>query len=398
MAKLTLTDLASLANETSAIATMNANDALVETAMENTLSRDGTSPNAMSADLDMDSNQILNLPAASSSTEPVRKAEFDAQIAAGVAGISGGDVVGPVSSVDRGLAFFSSTSGKILMESGYQKDTNNVLHRTENDEYAGISGGTDGDTGGNVIVYGGAHATKAGDIELRSTTTVTAHWDESQNYWIFGASGVDSNLVNTDNAQLMSLSGGTDVDTGANIKLYGSTHATKADDIELRADTTVVAHWDDSGNAWVFGSTGVNSNLVNSDDTALFTWSGGDTGSKGGNIQLYGSTHATNANDIFFRENTNTILFWDDSANVWDFNAQNVQDIGTLEVDSDTTLGGEVEVTAASGITFGSSGPTITSGTGVPATTEPDGSIFLRTDGAAGSTVYFREGGAWNVA
>jgi hypothetical protein len=77
MAKLTLSDLASLANQASAIATINANNALIETALENTLSRDGTSPNTMGANLDMNSNRILNLPAASADTEPVRKVEFD---------------------------------------------------------------------------------------------------------------------------------------------------------------------------------------------------------------------------------------------------------------------------------------------------------------------------------
>lgn len=76
MAKLTTSDISSL--NSSAVTTINNNFALVETAMENTLSRDGTSPNSMSADLDMNSNNIINLPAAASSTEPVRKAEFDA--------------------------------------------------------------------------------------------------------------------------------------------------------------------------------------------------------------------------------------------------------------------------------------------------------------------------------
>ncbi len=70
--KLTLADLASLANETSAIATINANNALIETAIDNTLSRDGTSPNEMEAPLDMNSNRILNLPEPISANEPVR--------------------------------------------------------------------------------------------------------------------------------------------------------------------------------------------------------------------------------------------------------------------------------------------------------------------------------------
>lgn len=77
MAKLTLADLANLQNETSAVATMNSNWALIETAVENTLSRDGLSPNQMESPLDMNSFSIYNLPEATSDTEPVRKAEFD---------------------------------------------------------------------------------------------------------------------------------------------------------------------------------------------------------------------------------------------------------------------------------------------------------------------------------
>ena len=42
--------------------------------------------------------------------------------------------------------------------------------------------------------------------------------------------------------------------------------------------------------------------------------------------------------------------------------------------------------------------PTITRGTGVPATTQPNGSLFLRTDGTDGTNgLYVRESGVWNV-
>lgn len=76
MAKLTLTDLTQ-GFSTSTVARLNANNAAIEDALEKTLSRDGTSPNEMEADLDMNSNQILNLPQAVEDTEPVRKLEFD---------------------------------------------------------------------------------------------------------------------------------------------------------------------------------------------------------------------------------------------------------------------------------------------------------------------------------
>lgn len=72
MAKLTLVDLTNLNNQASAINTINVNNQSTETALENTLSRDGTSPNTMEADLDMNSNRILNLAAPETDNEPVR--------------------------------------------------------------------------------------------------------------------------------------------------------------------------------------------------------------------------------------------------------------------------------------------------------------------------------------
>ncbi len=81
MSKINLIDIANLQNENSVVNSFNNNNSTVEAAIENTLSRDGTSPNEMNADLDMNSNRILNLPEADSNTEPVRKLEFDATIA-----------------------------------------------------------------------------------------------------------------------------------------------------------------------------------------------------------------------------------------------------------------------------------------------------------------------------
>lgn len=78
MAKVTLNDVANLTNQTSALATINGNSDTIAAAIENTLSRDGTSPNTMEANLDMNSNRITNLPSPASSTEPATKAYVDA--------------------------------------------------------------------------------------------------------------------------------------------------------------------------------------------------------------------------------------------------------------------------------------------------------------------------------
>jgi len=79
MAKLTHTDLTSLtSNETAAIASINANGAASEVAMEKTLSRDGTSPNSMSAAIDLNSNKLLNVTAGTSAADGVNYSQLTA--------------------------------------------------------------------------------------------------------------------------------------------------------------------------------------------------------------------------------------------------------------------------------------------------------------------------------
>lgn len=70
MAKLTISTISS---GYASVAALNAAFDAIEAAMENTLSRDGTSPNSMAANLDMDSNRILNLPDPASAGEPATK-------------------------------------------------------------------------------------------------------------------------------------------------------------------------------------------------------------------------------------------------------------------------------------------------------------------------------------
>ena len=74
MAKLTLTDIAA---GYALVATYNANNDLIEAALENTLSRDGTTPNTMSAALDMNSQQITNLPVPTNAAHAASKSYVD---------------------------------------------------------------------------------------------------------------------------------------------------------------------------------------------------------------------------------------------------------------------------------------------------------------------------------
>lgn len=66
---------------------INANFDAIEEAFDNTLSRDGSSPNAMEASLDMNSNQILNLPDATTDREPLTYRQY---IAGGASAVVNG--------------------------------------------------------------------------------------------------------------------------------------------------------------------------------------------------------------------------------------------------------------------------------------------------------------------
>lgn len=74
MAKLTLTDIAAGYN---AVATINANNALIEAAIEGLYSLDGTTPNALTANMDANSNKITNLTDGTNNQDAVTLAQLN---------------------------------------------------------------------------------------------------------------------------------------------------------------------------------------------------------------------------------------------------------------------------------------------------------------------------------
>lgn len=70
--KVTLSNLYSIQNDTSATTLINNNSAAIQEGFDNTLSLNGTFPNAMQSNFDMNNNHILNLPEPLNDTEPLR--------------------------------------------------------------------------------------------------------------------------------------------------------------------------------------------------------------------------------------------------------------------------------------------------------------------------------------
>lgn len=81
--KVTLANVGSLIDATTAANTINSNSAAIVAAMDNTLSRDGTAPNQMQAPLDMNSNRIVNLPTPITVNEPARLVDLNTVIGGG---------------------------------------------------------------------------------------------------------------------------------------------------------------------------------------------------------------------------------------------------------------------------------------------------------------------------
>lgn len=77
MGKVSLSTVGNLQDTTTAGNTINTNSNVIVTGFNNTLSLDGTQPNQMGSNLDMNSNRILNLAAPASALEPVRLQDME---------------------------------------------------------------------------------------------------------------------------------------------------------------------------------------------------------------------------------------------------------------------------------------------------------------------------------
>ena len=132
-----------------------------------------------------------------------------------------------------------------------------------------ISGGSTTTAGGNVVLYGSADATNAGDILFRSSATIVADWDESADEWTFagtsfvvsgtslftGLVDLGDNIVKSINTTTLIISGGSTTSAGANIILFGGAESGGPGDILFRSAVTTVADWDESADEWTFTST-----------------------------------------------------------------------------------------------------------------------------------------------
>src|SRR5579859_3412329 len=115
MTKVTLTDLANLENENTAVSVINNNNETIEASFDNTLSRDGTSPNQMGAPLDMNSNRILNLPTPVGATDVVRLQDLASVSAGTFTPLPAGGVTNSVLQKNSNVNFDTTWSSKAVV-------------------------------------------------------------------------------------------------------------------------------------------------------------------------------------------------------------------------------------------------------------------------------------------
>jgi hypothetical protein len=176
--------------------TINNNNASIETAMENTLSRDGTSPNSMGAHLDMDSHRILNLPSPVSILEPLRVIDATDGVSVNVT-----DIGGPLSTTDNAVIRWDGTTGDAMQDSVVVvSDTGAVTGVTDLTASSGLRVGFTGTPTANRIEV----ASNTFYIDHSSTDPVIVfdtgdqyQYDRSNNQWVWAIGGTSNAVLST---------------------------------------------------------------------------------------------------------------------------------------------------------------------------------------------------------
>lgn len=195
-------------------------------------------------------------------------------------------------------------------------------------------------SGNWFIYYDGTRATHlGGNLEVSGDLTFS------------GATEIQNDATD----QYIRLRGGTSGSAGANLLLFGPTHATNSNKADLNGTGGITL----TGGDITIGGTG---EMYRSSNVGYQRIRGGTSGN-GATLLLFGGAHATNANQA------------------------------DITASGGITLQGALTCTSTVKV---QNGATIRSGTGTPeaAVTGSVGDLFLRTDGGAGTTLYVKESGA----
>lgn len=133
--KVILANVGTIIDATTAAGTINSNNAAIVAAIDNTLSLDGTPPNQMQSNLDMNSKRIVNLPSPTSSTEPVRLTDLSTYSSTGTVSFNAiptGGTTGQVLAKNTGTNYDTSWNNSFVPTGG---TANQILKKNSSTNY-----------------------------------------------------------------------------------------------------------------------------------------------------------------------------------------------------------------------------------------------------------------------
>src|SRR5260221_10737292 len=152
--KLILKTFSSLQNDVSATTDLNFNSTATIAAIDNTLSRDGTAPNQMLSNLDMNSNHVINLPAPTSNFDAVRLLDITSLGTGGsitVNPLPAGGTIGQIltknSSTNFDASWATAGASQLTIAVGKTFTVNNTLTLSGTDSTSFVFPST----GGNLV-------------------------------------------------------------------------------------------------------------------------------------------------------------------------------------------------------------------------------------------------------
>ena len=227
---------------------LNTNFTNIDAAFDNTLSLDGSTPNSMQGDLDLNGNQITN-----------GVGKFNTLY---IDNVLAGNLATAFTFLGAWVTGTSYSAYDVVTDSG------NTYIALET-HTAGSTFSTDlAAAKWSVLATKGATGAGTGDMLVANNLSDVANVATSRSNLGLGASDtptfadlilgpVNPNLTSSDADGYLALSGDSTVDAGANMRLFSAAHATNAGDFSFRNGTTATLRYDAATTLWDFQANDV---------------------------------------------------------------------------------------------------------------------------------------------